>query len=135
MDNNQSSEIISNNQTQNEIAQNEFSETVLQTQSVSAINSESNNSFELKKWAIVCSFIVLAIAVYVLLSKQTDTCLFSTCTEYSYSNGDSASVGNEFLITAGSVGLAAVLAGTGMIPLIPAAVVGVGIWFLVHLVR
>ena len=134
MENNQSSEIISNNENQDEIAQNESPETVLQTQPVSVINSESNNSFELKKWAIVCSFIVLAIAVYVLLSKETDTCLFSTCSEYSYSNGDSASVGDEFLIYAGS---AATLVGLTLVgvPLLPAIAASAGVWFLVHLVH
>ena len=134
MNNNQPSEIISNNETQESIARNESPQTVLQTQPVSVINSESNNSLELKKWAIVGSFIVLAIAVCVLLSKETDTCLFSTCSEYSYSSGDSASVGNEFLIYAGS---AATLVGLTLIgvPLLPAIAASAGVWFFVHLVH
>lgn len=134
MDNNQTSEIISNNETENEIAQNETPETVLQTQPVSVVNSESNNSFELKKWAIVGSFIVLAIAVYVLLSKESDTCLFSTCSEYSYSSGDSTSVGNEFLIYAGSAATLVGLTFVG-VPLLPAIAASAAFWFLVHLVH
>ena len=135
MDNNQSSEIISHNENHDEIAQNESPETILQTQPVSVINSESNNSFELKKWAIVCSFIVLAIAVYVLLGKETDACLFSTCSEYSYSSGDSVSIGDEFLIYAGSAATLLVLTTFLSIPVLPAIAVSAGVWFLVHLVH
>lgn len=139
MDNNQPSEIISNNETQNEIAQDQTPETVLQTQPISDINPESDNSFYLKKMAIACTTIVFSLAVFFLFAKETDVCFLSTCSNYSDSvttgSDLTASVGNEFLITAGSVGLAAVLAGTSMIPLIPAAVVGAAVWFFVHLVR
>ena len=137
--NDRSSEIISNNETQNEIAQNEIPETVLQTQSVSVINPESESSFNLKKLIIVCTAVVSGLAIFFLFAKETDVCFFSTCNNYSDSiataSDATASVGDEFLIMAGSIGLAAVLAGTSMIPLIPAAAVGLGVWFLVHLVR
>ncbi|WP_036484417.1 hypothetical protein [Myxosarcina sp. GI1] len=133
MDNNQSSEIISNNETQNEILQNDSPETVLETQPISVTNSEHKNSLELKKWAIVGCCVVLTIAAYVFLSKETDTCLFSTCSEYSYSSGD-LSVGNEFLIYAGSAATLVGLTFVG-VPLLPAIAVSTGIWFFVHLVR
>ena len=139
MNNDRASEIISNDDTENAIAQNEPPETVLPTQPISDINPESDNSFYLKKMAIACTTIVFGLAVFFLFAKETDVCFLSTCSNYSDSvttgSDLTASVGNEFLITAGSVGLAAVLAGTSMIPVIPAAVVGAAIWFLVHLVR
>ena len=135
MENNQSSEIIANNETQNAIAQNESPETVLQTQPVSVINSESNNSFELKKWIIICIAGVAAITCFFLFAKETDVCFLSTCNDYSDSMATgSTSVGNEFLVYAGS---AATLVGLTLIgvPLLPAIAVSTGVWFFVHLIH
>jgi hypothetical protein len=141
MKNNQSSQIISNSEAQNEIASSEarngsvrnHSETILETQQVSVINSENNNSLVLKKWIIACSAGVLAITFFFLFAKQTSVCLAITCNDYNDSLATgSTSVGNEFLVYAGSAATLVTLTIIG-VPLIPAIAVSTGIWFFVHL--
>ena len=135
MKNNQSSPIISNNKTQNEVASSDCSETILETQPVSVINPENNNSFELKKWIVVCTAGVAAITFFFLFAKETDVCFLSTCNDYSDSVATgSISLGNEFLVYAGS---AATLVGLTLIgvPLLPAIAMSTGVWFLVHLIH
>ena len=139
MENNQSSEIISNNETQNEIAQNETPETVLQTQPVSVIDSESNNSFALKKLAIFCAGGVLALSVFFIFAKGTDVCLAINCTEYSdsvtTSSGSSTSIGNDFVAYAGGAASLLVLTTLVGVPLLPAVAISTGIWFLVQMIH
>jgi hypothetical protein len=143
MENNQSSQIISNSEAQNEIASSEaqngslrnHSETILRTQQVSVINPENNNSLVLKKWIIACSAGVLAITFFFLFAKETDVCFLSTCNHYSDSIATgSTSVGNEFLVYAGSAATLVTLTTIG-VPLIPAFAVSTGIWFFVHLIH
>lgn len=132
MENNQFSQIISNSEAQNGSLRN-HSETILETQQVSLINPENNNSLVLKKRIIACSAGVLAITCFFLFAKETDVCFLSTCNHYSDSVATgSISVGNEFLIYAGSAATLVTLTTIG-VPLLPAIAVSTGIWFFVHL--
>ncbi|MGL5793844.1 MAG: hypothetical protein ACRC06_05435 [Waterburya sp.] len=138
MDNNQSSQIISNsnNEAQNQIASRDRSETILETQPVSVINTESNQTFELKKWMIICSAGVLAIAVFFLFAKETDVCFLSTCNDYSDSLAtNSTSIGNDFLAYAGGAASLIVLTTLVGVPLLPAVAISTGVWFVVQMIH
>ena len=140
MDNNQSSEIISNSnsEAQREIASSDRPKQILETQQVSVMNSEDNNSIELKKWAIASGVVILTLAVCILLSKETDACFFSTCNDYSDSvatGSTSASIGNDFLAYAGGAASLLVLTTLVGVPVLPAVAISTGVWFLVHLIR
>ena len=139
MDNDRSSEITSNNETHNEIAQNETPETVLQTQPVSVINSESNNSFALKKIAIVCAAGVLALSVFFIFAKGTDVCLAVNCNDYSdsvaTSSSSAESIGTDFVAYAGGAASLLVLTAVVGVPLLPAVAISTGIWFLVRMIH
>lgn len=146
--NNQSSEIVSNsnNEAENEIASNtpqseslqDTSEQILETQPVSVINAENNNSLELKKWLITSGVVILTLAVCILLSKENDVCFLSTCNEYSDSTATdltSTSVGDDFIAYAGGAATLLVLTTLVGVPLLPAVAISTGIWFLVHLIH
>ena len=136
MDDNQSSEIISNNETLNEIRQNQNPETVVQTQPVSAINPENNNSFELKKWMIICSAGVLAFGVFFIFAKETDICLAINCNDYNDSVATSStSIGGEFLAYAGGAATLLVLTTLVGVPILPAVAISTGVWFLVQMIN
>ena len=139
MDNNQSTEITSNNETQNEIAQNETPETVLQTQPISVISPENNNSFALKKIAIFCATGVLALSVFFIFAKGTDVCLAINCNEYSDSVATSSpsaeSIGTDFVAYAGGAASLLVLTAVVGVPLLPAVAISTGIWFLVRMIH
>ncbi len=140
MDNNhnQSSQIISNsnNEAQNQIASSDRSETILETQPVSVINTESNQTFEFKKWMIICSAGILAIAVFFLFAKETDVCFLSTCNDYSDSLAtDSTSIGNDFLAYAGGAASLIVLTTLVGVPLLPAVAISTGVWFVVQMIH
>ena len=139
MDNNQPSEIISSNETQNEIVQNKSPETVLQTQPVSVINFESNNSFTLKKIAIFCAAGVLAISVFFIFAKGTDVCLAINCNDYSdsvaTSSPSSTSIGTDFVAYAGGAASLLVLTAVVGVPLLPAVAIATGIWFLIQMIH
>ncbi len=139
MDNNQPSKIISNNETQNAIAQNKSPETVLQTQPVSVINTESDNSFDLKKMAIFCAAGILALSIFFIFAKGTDVCLAINCTEYSDSvatgSASSTSIGNDFVAYAGGAASLLVLTAVVGVPLLPAVAISTGIWFLVRMIH
>ena len=139
MDNNQSTEITSNNETQNEIAQNETPETVLQTQPISVISPENNNSFALKKIAIFCATGVLALSVFFIFAKGTDVCLAINCNEYSdsvaTSSPSSESIGTDFVAYAGGAASLLVLTAVVGVPLLPAVAISTGIWFLVRMIH
>lgn len=137
MDNNQSAEIISNNEIQNEIAQNEPPEAVLQTQSVSVVSPENEKSFALKKIAIFCAAGVLALSVFFIFAKGTDVCLAINCNEYSDSvaTGSSSSIGTDFVAYAGGAASLLVLTAVVGVPLLPAVAISTGIWFLVQMIH
>ena len=139
MDNNQSTEITSNNETQNEIAQNETPETVLQTQPISVISPENNNSFALKKIAIFCATGVLALSVFFIFAKGTDVCLAINCNEYSDSvatnSASTESIGTDFVAYAGGAASLLVLTAVVGVPLLPAVAISTGIWFLVRMIH
>ncbi len=139
MDNNQPSEIIFNNETQNAIAQNTIPETVLQIQPVSVINPENNNSFVLKKIAIFCAAGVLALSVFFIFAKGTDVCLAINCNDYSdsvaTSSASSTSIGTDFVAYAGGAASLLVLTTLVGIPLLPAVAISTGIWFLVRMIH
>ena len=139
MDNNQSSEIISNNEIQNEITPNESLKTVLETQPVSVINPESNNSFALKKIAIFCAAGVLALSVFFIFAKGTDVCLAINCNEYSDSvatnSASTESIGSDFVAYAGGAASLLVLTAVVGVPLLPAVAISTGIWFLVRMIH
>ena len=138
MDNNQSSEIASNNETQNEITPNESLETVLETQPVSVINPESNN-FALKKIAIFCAAGVLALSVFFIFAKGTDVCLAINCNEYSDSvatnSASTESIGTDFVAYASGAASLLVLTAVVGVPLLPAVAISTGIWFLVQMIH
>ena len=139
MENNQSSEIIANNEIPNEIDQNESPETILQTQSVSVVNPESNNSFALKKIAIFCAAGVLALSVFFIFAKGTDVCLAINCNDYSDSlatgSASSESIGTDFVAYAGGAASLLVLTTLVGVPLLPAVAISTGIWFLVRMIH
>ena len=139
MNNDRSSEITSNNETQNAIAQNETPETVLQTQPVSVINSESDNSFALKKIAIFCAAGVLALSVFFIFAKGTDVCLAINCNDYSdsvaTSSASSESIGTDFVAYAGGAASLLVLTALVGVPMLPAVAISTGIWFLVRMIH
>ena len=138
MNNDRYSEIISNND-RNEITQNESPETVLQTQPVSAINSESDNSFALKKIAILCAAGVLALSIFFIFAKGTDVCLAINCNDYSdsvaTSSPSSESIGTDFVAYAGGAASLLVLTAVVGVPLLPAVAISTGIWFLVRMIH
>ena len=139
MENNQPSEIVSNKETNNKIAQNESPETILQTQSVSAINPESNNSSALKKIAIFCAAGILALSVFFIFAKGTDVCIAINCNDYSDSvatgAGSSTSIGTDFVAYAGGATSLLVLTAVVGVPLLPAVAISTGIWFLVQMIH
>lgn len=138
MENNQPSEIVSIDGNKKTI-KNETPENVLQTQPVSVINSESNNSFKLKKWAIICSAVVLALALFLILSKETDICLAITCNNYSDSvttdSALSSSIGTDVVAYAGGAASLLILTSLVGVPLLPAVAVSTGIWFLIKMIH
>ena len=145
MQNNQSSEITTNNETQNAIAkrgacaiaENESPETVLQTQPVSVINSDNN--FALKKIAIFCTAGVLALSAFFIFSKETNICAGLICNHYSDPSATHLppieSIGSDFV--AYGVGATSLLVLTTLVgvPLLPAVAVSTGIWFLVQMIH
>lgn len=137
MNNDRSSEIISNNEIQNEIAQNETAETVLPTQPVSVINP--SNNFALKKIAIFCAAGVLALSVFFIFAKGTDVCLAINCNDYSDSvatgSTSAESIGTDFVAYAGGAASLLVLTAVVGIPLLPAVAISTGIWFLVQMIH
>ncbi len=137
MNNDQSSDIVSNNETNNEIAQNETSETVLQTQPVSVINTENDNSFVLKKTAIFCAAGVLALSVFFIFAKGTDVCLAINCNDYSDSVAtgadSSTSIGTDFVAYAGGAATLLVLTALASVPLLPAVAISTGVWFVIQM--
>lgn len=139
MENDQSSEIVSNNETEHKITENETPEHILQTQPVSAIHSESNNSFEPKKWIIVCAAGVLALAVLLIFVKGTHVCLAINCNEYSdsvaTSSASSTSIGTDIVAYAGSAASLVILTTLVGVPLLPAVAVSTGIWFLIQMLH
>ena len=146
MENHQPSQLVSNSHSdaQSEITSKtprsgavvESPETILETQSASAINSENNNSFELKKWMIFCTAGVLAIAAFFLFAKETDVCFLSTCNDYSDSIGtDSISMENNFLAYASGTASLIVLTTLVGVPLLPAVAISTGVWFLVQMIQ
>jgi hypothetical protein len=139
MENNQSSEIISNNQVQNAIAQKETPETILETQPVSAIDPENNNSFALKKLAIFCAAGVLALSVFFIFAKGTDVCLAINCNDYSDSvatgSPSPTSIGTDFVAYASGAASLLVLTTLVGVPLLPAVAISTGIWFVVQMIH
>lgn len=139
MDNNRSPEIISNSETQNRIAQNETPETVLQTQPVSVINPENNNSFALKKLAIFCAAGVLALSIFFIFAKGTDVCLAINCNDYSdsvaTSSPSSTSIGTDFVAYAGGAASLLVLTTLVGVPLLPAVAISTGVWFVLQMIH
>jgi len=144
--NNQSSEIIANNETQNAmpsasfaIAQNTTPETVLQSQPVSVINPENDSSFALKKLVIFCVAGVLALSVFFIFAKGTDVCLAINCNDYSdsvaTSSASSTSIGTDFIAYAGGATSLLVLTALVGVPLLPAMAISTGIWFLVQMIQ
>lgn len=141
MENNQSSQIVSNNEArpQNEITSNEseadLQEPILDTQPVSVVN-QNNNSLELKQWAIAGGVVVLTIAVCIFLAKETDVCFMSTCNHYSDSTGsDSTSIGNDFIAYAGGAATLLVLTTLVGIPLLPAVAISTGVWLVMQIIN
>ncbi|MGL5939745.1 MAG: hypothetical protein ACRC2S_05070 [Waterburya sp.] len=141
MDNNhdQSSDIVFNNETNNEIAQNEILETVLQTQPVSVINPENDNSVVLKKIAIFCAAGVLALSVFFIFAKGTDVCLAINCNDYSDSVAtgadSSTSIGTDFVAYAGGAATLLVLTALASVPLLPAVAISTGVWFVIQMIH
>ena len=138
MDNNQPSQIVSDsaNEAQNAISSSDRPETVPETQPVSVINPESNNFLVRKKWIIVCTAGVLALAVFFLFAKETDVCILNACNDYSDSLAtDSSSIGNDFLAYAGGAATLVVLTTLVGVPLLPAVAVATGVWFLVQMIH
>lgn len=137
--NNQSSEIIANNETQHEIAQNELSETFLQTQPVSVINPENDSSFALRKLIIFCTAGVLALLVFFIFAKGTDVCLAINCTNYSDSlatgSASSTSIGTDFVAYAGGAASLLVLTTLAGVSLLPAVAISTGVWFVLQMIR
>ena len=136
MDNNRSSEIISNNETQKAIAQNQIPETILQTQPMSDL--ENNNTFALKKIAVFCLAGVLALSVFFIFAKGTDVCLAINCNHYSdsvASSPSSESIGTNFVAYAGGAATLVVLTAVVGVPLLPAVAISTGIWFLVQMIH
>jgi hypothetical protein len=139
MNNDQSSNIVSNNETNNEIAQNEIPETVLQTQPVLVINPENNNSFILKKLVIFCAAGVLALSIFFIFAKGTDVCLAINCNEYSDSvatgSVSSTSIGTDFVAYASGAASLLVLTTLVGVPLLPAVAISTGIWFVIQMIH
>lgn len=134
MNNNQSSEIVSNSdsEVQNSLAQSSPSETV------AVISSEANkNSLEFKKWAIAVGTVILTLTICILLSKENDVCFLSTCNEYSDSTatGTSTSVGDNFIAYAGGAASLLVLTTLVGVPLLPAVAISTGVWFVLQMIR
>jgi hypothetical protein len=147
MENNQSSEIISNNEIQNAIAkrtrrviaQNATPETILETQPVSVINLENNNSFVLKKLVIFCAAGVLALSIFFIFAKGTDVCLAISCNEYSDSvatgSVSSTSIGTDFVAYASGAASLLVLTTLVGVPLLTAVAISTGIWFVIQIIH
>lgn len=136
MENNQSSQIVSNNETQDEITSGNPPEQVLKTQPVSVINTQNNNTLELKKWIITGGVVVLTIAVCIFLAKETDVCFMSTCNHYNDSVGsDSTSIGNDFIAYAGGAATLLVLTTLVGIPLLPAVAISTGVWLVMQIIH
>ena len=136
MENNQSSQIVSNQETQDEITSGNPSEQVLETQPVSVVNTQNNNALELKKWIITGGVVVLTIAVCIFLAKETDVCFMSTCNHYSDSTGsDSTSIGNNFIAYAGGAATLLVLTTLVGIPLLPAVAISTGVWLVMQIIH
>lgn len=138
MDNNQSSEIVPNstNISQNAISSSDRSKSILETQSVSIIKPENNNSFELKKWIVVCTAVVLSVAIFFLFAKGTDICFLSICHDNGGSSAtDSTSMGHEFVAYAGGAATLVVLTTLVGIPLLPAVAVSAGVWFFIQMIH
>jgi hypothetical protein len=147
MENNQSSEIISNNEVQNAIAkrtrrviaQNATPETILETQPVSVINLENNNSFVLKKLVIFCAAGVLALSIFFIFAKGTDVCLAISCNEYSDSvatgSASSTSIGTDFVAYASGAASLLVLTTLVGVPLLTAVAISTGIWFVIQMIH
>lgn len=146
MENNRSSQIVPNNEARahNEITSNapqsvsesDRSEQIIENLSV--INSQDNNSLELKKWLVAGGVVVLTLAVCILLSKETDVCFLSTCNDYKDSlatDSTSASIGNDFLAYAGGAATLLVLTTLVGIPLLPAVAISTGVWWVMQMIH
>ena len=133
MNNPKSSEIITNSD--NKIISKKSTETEVETQRVSVIDSQKNSI--IKKWLIVSMAIVLTITAFFLFGKETDICFFSTCNEYTDSVGveDAASIGNDFVAYAGGAATLVILTTLVGVPLIPAIIASAGVWFLIQLIQ
>ena len=141
MNNDRSSEIIanSNSETQNDIAQSDRNEPVIETQRVSLMNAESNDSFDFKKWLIAGGVVALTLAICILLSKENDFCLFSTCNSFSDStatelSAPTTSIEDDFIAYAGGAATLLVLTLVG-IPLLPAVAISTGIWLVMQMIN
>ena len=134
MENNQSSQIVSDRETQDEITSGGFPEQIIETQPV-AIDSQKNNALQLKKWIIAGGVVVLTIAVCIFLAKETDVCFMSTCNHYSDSTGSETSIGNDFVAYAGGAATLLVLTTLVGIPLLPAVAISTGVWFVLQMIR
>ena len=135
MNNPNSSEIIANSE--NKIVSKESIETDVETQTVSVIDAQKNNSGAIKKWLIVSMAIVLTFTAFFLFGKETDICFFSTCNEYTDSVGveDAASIGNDFVAYAGGAATLVILTTLVGVPLIPAIIASAGVWFLIQMIQ
>ncbi len=133
MNNPKSSEIITNSD--NKIISKKSTETEVETQRVSVIDSQKNSI--IKKWLIVSMAIVLTITAFFLFGKETDMCFFSTCNEYTDSVGveDTTSIGSDFVAYAGGAATLVVLTTLVGVPLIPAIIASAGVWFLIQLIQ
>ena len=137
MNNNSSSEIISNsdNKAQNSISQSDRSE-VAETESVIS-SKPNNNALESLKIAIAGGVVILTLAICILLSKENDVCFFSTCNEYSDSTATNltSTLGDDFIAYAGGAASLLVLTTLVGVPLLPAVAISTGIWFLVRIIH
>ena len=144
MENNRSSQIVPNKEVRahNEITSNvsesgsESDRSEQMVENLSVINSQDNNSLELKKWIIAGGVVVLTIAVCIFLAKETDVCFMSTCNHYSDSTGsDSTSIGNDFIAYAGGAATLLVLTTLVGIPLLPAVAISTGVWLVMRIIH
>ncbi|MEL6439808.1 MAG: hypothetical protein AAFQ80_11210 [Cyanobacteria bacterium J06621_8] len=131
MDNQQSSEIITDNQAQDAIAHEETPEIIVESQPV--LITSPDDSFTLKKIAIFCAAGVLALSVFFIFAKGTDVCLAINCNSYSDSVSSSA-MGTDFVAYAGGAASLLVLTATGM-SILPAVAISTGIWFAIQMIR
>ena len=135
MDNNQASQMVSQNESLQNNSETTSPTQILETQPVSTINSENNNTFELKKWLIAGGVVVITLAICIFLSQETEVCFLSTCNDYRDAVAtNSSSIGNDFIAYAGGAASLIALTAVG-VSLLPAVAISTGVWFVVHLIR